>query len=141
MLKFSGLIAASILASGYEPAVIEELVAARNVSVGQIITASDIVTPKGEIGLRRAAHLIGQETLHALYKGKAFSEGDLHAPTIVNRNTIVKMEFVKGPMTISAEGRALDNGGMGERVRVMNLLSRRVVTAVVIAENTVKAKP
>lgn len=139
ILKFSGLIAATILATGYEPIASEDLVAARNVRAGAILTAADIVTPKGQDGLRRAADLIGQETLHALYQGQPFSEGDLHPQTIVARNALVKMEFVKGPMTITAAGRALDSGGMGERVRVMNLVSRRIVSTVVVGDNAVRA--
>ncbi|MFQ5562730.1 MAG: flagellar basal body P-ring formation chaperone FlgA [Parvularculaceae bacterium] len=141
MMKFSGVIAATILAAGYEPIASEELVAARNVSAGEILTAADIMTPKGAEGLRRAAGLIGQEALHALYKGQPFSESDVHPQTIVERNALVKMEFVKGPLTITAEGRALDSGGMGERVRVMNVFSRRIVSTIVVGTNTVKATP
>ena len=86
MIKFSGMIAATILAANYEPSIGDELIAARNVRSGAVITAADIVTPKGEESLRRAARLIGQETLRTLYQGQPFSETDLHAPTIVTRS-------------------------------------------------------
>jgi flagella basal body P-ring formation protein FlgA len=140
MKKFSGLIAASILASGYAPSVGEELVAARNIRAGDVVAAADIATPRGDEALRRAAKLVGLEAVRNIYRGQPFSESDLKTPTLVSRNDIVTMEFAKGPMVISTEGRALDQGGLGDRVRVMNLLSKRIVTAVVVNNNTVRTR-
>lgn len=140
MKKFSGLIAASILATGYTPAFAEDVVAARNIRAGEIVAAADIETPKGEEGLRRASRLIGLEAAHNIFRGQPLSEADLRLPTLVARNEIVKMEFTKGPMMIATEGRALDQGGMGDRIRVMNLLSKRIVSAVIVNTNTVRTK-
>ena len=50
------------------------------------------------------------------------------------------MEFSKGPLAIKTEGRALEPGGMGSRIRVMNMASKRTVTAIVIAADTVRTK-
>lgn len=140
MKKFAGLLAASILATGYAPAFGGEPVAARNIRAGAVLAAADIEAPQGEQGLRRAATFLGKEAVRTIYKGQPISEVDLRAPTLVSRNAIVAMEFSKGPMTIATEGRALDEGGMGDRIRVMNLLSRRTVSAVVISQNTVRTK-
>lgn len=140
MKKFAGLIAATILASGYAPAVIDEPVAARNIRAGEVISASDIETPESDLALRMAAGFVGKEAARAIYRGQKISLRDLRAPTLVERNAIVAMEFVKGPLSISTEGRALDQGAEGDRIRVMNLASRRVVSAVIINANTVRTK-
>lgn len=140
MNKFAGILAASILATGYAPALDEAPVAARNIRAGAILAAADIETPKGGQALRVAAALLGKEAVRTIYKGQPISEVDLKSPTLVSRNAIVTMEFSKGPMTIATEGRALDEGGMGDRIRVMNLLSRRTVSAVVISQNAVRTK-
>jgi flagella basal body P-ring formation protein FlgA len=140
MKKFSGLIAATILATGYAPAFAEELVAARNIRAGALVLAADIATPKGETALRLAANLIGLEAVHNIYRGQPITENDLRAPTIVARNEVVRMEFSKGPMTIATEGRALDQGGVGDRIRVMNLASKRVVSAVIVGASTVRTR-
>ncbi|MEQ8178197.1 MAG: flagellar basal body P-ring formation chaperone FlgA [Amphiplicatus sp.] len=139
--KFSGVIAAMILAGGAMPAAAaEDVVAARNIRAGAIIAAADIVAPASETALRAATELVGLEAARSIYKGQPLNKSDLRAPTLIERNAIVTMEFVKGPMLISTEGRALDQGGSGERIRVMNLLSKRIVSATIVNANTVRTK-
>ncbi len=136
--KFAGIIAAALLANG--AAFAEEPTAARNIRAGSILTASDIVAPKSGDGLREAASLIGLEAARPIFKGEPVSREDLRAPTMVARNAIVTMEFEKGAMVITTEGRALEQGAIGDRVRVMNLGSKRIVTAFVTSANTVRTK-
>ena len=139
MKKFSGIIAMAALGVGIDAACAEDIVAARNIRAGTIISASDIVTPQDRIALRRAVDIIGKEAGRAFYRGQPIDESKLRPPTLIKRNTVVQMEYSHGPMTISAEGRALDNGALGERIRVMNLGSKRIVTVVVTGADSVKA--
>ena len=141
MKKFAGIIAGAILANDFAAvAAAEELVAARNIRAGDIITASDILSPNNHDAMRRAVNIIGLEATRTFYEGQPVREADLISPTLIKRNAIVQMEFAQGPMTISAEGRALDKGSLGDRIRVMNLLSKRIVVTTVTGNNTVKAK-
>ena len=59
---------------------------------------------------------------------------------LVKRNALVVMEFVRGPLSIVAEGRALSAGGEGETVRVLNTSSRIAVSALVVAPNRVRVR-
>lgn len=136
--KFAGLVAAAVLANG--AAFAEEPVAARNIRVGTVLSAADIVAPQGEDGLREAASFVGLEAARPIFKGDALSREDLRQPTLVARNAVVTMEFEKGALVISTEGRALEPGSFGDRVRVMNLGSKRIVSAFVTAANTVRTK-
>jgi flagella basal body P-ring formation protein FlgA len=136
--KFAGLVAAAVLANG--AAFADEPTAARNIRVGTVLSASDIVAPQSEGGLREAASYIGLEAARPIYKGEPVSRDDLRAPTVVARNAVVTMEFEKGALLISTEGRALEPGAVGDRVRVMNLGSKRIVSAFVTAANTVRMK-
>lgn len=136
--KFAGLVAAALLANG--AALADEPIAARNIRIGTVLSAADITAPQGEDGLREAASFIGLEAARPIYKGEALSRGDLRAPTLVARNAVVTMEFEKGALVISTEGRALEAGAAGDRVRVMNLGSKRIVSAFVTATNTVRLK-
>lgn len=140
MKKFAGLIAMSILGTSVETAVAEDILAARNIRAGTVISASDIITPTDRIALRRAVDIIGKEASRAFYQGQAIDETKLRSATMIKRNAIVQMEFARGAMTISAEGRALDNGALGDRIRVMNLGSKRIVTVVVTGTDVVRAK-
>ncbi len=137
MNKYAGLIAASLLVG--TPVVAEELVTSKVIRAGAIITASDIVAPNDDDALRKAADIIGMETTRTLYKGQTIDKTSLRAPTLISRNAIVLMEYAKGPMTISSEGRALEQGSLGDRVRVMNLISKRIVTVIVTGPNSVRA--
>ncbi len=139
MKKFAGVIAMSVLGTSIESAVAEDVVAARNIRAGSIISAADIITPDDRVALRRAVDIIGMEANRAFYRGQPIDESKLRPPTLIKRNAIVQMEFARGAMTISAEGRALDNGALGDRIRVMNLGSKRIVTVVVTGSDSVKA--
>ncbi len=141
MNKFAGIIATSILASDmFSVAIAEELVAARNIRAGSVITATDIVSPNDIDAMRRAVNIIGMEAIRTFYQGQPLREDNLRKPTLVKRNAIVQMAFANGAMTINAEGRALDQGGLGDRVRVMNLISKRIVVATVSGNDSVKAE-
>ena len=141
MNKFAGIIATSILASDmFSVAVAEELVASRNIRAGSVITATDIVSPNDIDAMRRAVNIIGMEAVRTFYQGQPLREDNLRKPTLVKRNAIVQMAFAQGAMTINAEGRALDQGGLGDRVRVMNLISKRIVVATVSGNDSVKAE-
>jgi len=141
MNKFAGIIATSILASDmFNVAAAEDLLAARVIRAGDVITASDIVSPTDLTAMRRAVNIIGMEAVRTFYKGQPLDEKQMRKPTIVKRNAIVQMAFSQGAMTINAEGRALDQGGLGDRIRVMNLSSKRIVTATVSGPDSVQAK-
>ncbi|MEM9169259.1 MAG: flagellar basal body P-ring formation chaperone FlgA [Pseudomonadota bacterium] len=131
------LIAMIVVFAG--PAAAESLIAAKNVRAGQRLQADDIVTPATTEALRVAASMIGKEAKRNLYKGKAFASGDVRSPTVIDRNALVTMTFTKGPLVIETEGKALDFGGVGDRIRVLNVRSKRIVSATVLDENRVRA--
>lgn len=139
MNKYAGIIAGTLLASGAASAHAEDIVAASTIRAGAKISASDIATPTDREDLRRAMSFIGLEAARTLYKGQPLQMDDLRKPTLVKRNNIVQMTFNKGAMTILAEGRALDDGALGERIRVINLFSKRIVTVTVTGSDSVKA--
>ncbi|MBP7001958.1 flagellar basal body P-ring formation chaperone FlgA [Amaricoccus sp.] len=95
------------------------------------LTLLDEETP-GAIGSVEEA--AGLEAKVTLYPGRPILPSQLGPPALVERNQTVRMVFMRGPLAIEAEGRALDRGGPGERVRVMNLASKQIVTGAV-AEN------
>ncbi|MBY0421158.1 MAG: flagellar basal body P-ring formation chaperone FlgA [Parvularculaceae bacterium] len=136
--KFAGLLAAAVLSSGAADA--EEPTAARNIRVGSILTPRDIDPPEGEAALREASTMIGLEAARAILKGEPITLADLRRPTLVTRNALVSMEFERGALVISTEGRALEDGAAGQAVRVMNLASKRIVSTVVVAQNVVRTK-
>ena len=119
-------------------AVAEDLVAARNIRAGAVVTAADIQTPMGTEPLRQAFDLVGREAARNYYKGQVLNADHFQTPTLVERNAIVRMAFQTGAMTILSEGRALERGGHCDRIRVMNLISKRIVTVMVDGTDSVR---
>ena len=140
MKKFAGVVVGSILANGIPySAFAEDITAKQHIRVGSVVGSSDISTPRSASAMRLAASLIGKEAVRTIYQGQPILQEDVQSPTLVRRNAIVQMTFVKGGMTILTEGRALDDGSLGSRIRVINLSSKRVITTTVTSANTVVA--
>ena len=83
---------------------------------------------------------VGMELKRSVYAGIVLRPTDVGPPTAIQRNAIVALEFTRGPLTISTEGRALDAGAVGETVRVMNLNSKVILSAVVSGPNKAVAQ-
>ncbi len=75
--------------------------------------------------------------MHGAFPTAASRKQFARAPSLVMRNRPVRVEFVRGALLITAEGRALSNGQEGDTVRVMNTSSRSVVLGVVIGADRV----
>lgn len=124
-----------ILASLASPVVADTLVAARTIPARSIIGPDDVLLRDAEVlgALDTASLAIGKETRVALYAGRPIRAADLGAPAIVERNQIITLTYRHGGIVISTEGRALDRGGVGDLIRVMNVTSRTTVSALLDA--------
>ena len=71
----------------------------------------------------------------------AVRDGDLEAPTLVRRGALVTMEIKTPMMRLTARGKALDNGTLGETVRIRNIQSKRVIQGTVVGLDRVRIAP
>ncbi|MGG7565030.1 flagellar basal body P-ring formation chaperone FlgA [Rhodovulum sp. DZ06] len=100
----------------------------RVIRAGERIALDDLSRRPGPAqGVAEETAIAGLEARITLFPGRPIAAGDLSPPAMVERNQIVTLRFSRGPLTIEAEGRALDRGAEGDRVRVMNLVSRASV--------------
>lgn len=121
-------------------AVADTVTPTRTLRPGTLITAADL-TLRDEVQpgmFDRISDVIGQEARVALYAGRPIPFDAIGAPAIVNRNQIVPLFFNTGGLSISTEGRALERGGVGDRVRVMNLSSRATLFGFVQQDGSIK---
>ncbi len=113
--------------------------AARHLRAGTIVQDADILVdggaPDAVASLKKT--MAGKEIKHTVYAGKPLTLSDLGSPTVIKRNAVITIEFIRGPLVITTDGRALDPGGVGDTVRVMNLNSRIILTAMVVGANKV----
>jgi len=113
------------------------VLAAHHLRPGDILHGSDLVT---EGDPKELDFFVGMQLKRAVYAGKVITASDVGLPTVIERNAIVSLEFVRGPLMIATEGRALDAGAVGDTVRVMNLNSKVILTAVVTGPNKAKTQ-
>ncbi|MEL7172136.1 MAG: flagellar basal body P-ring formation chaperone FlgA [Pseudomonadota bacterium] len=130
--------AALLPAASEEAAVIR---AARLLAPGTLLSQSDLVVPEGRGGSApQLRSLIGMRLRHAAVAGAPLGPGDVAAPYVIERNSLVAMRFIAGGLVIRTEGRALGSAVLGGRVPVMNLASKETVTAVATGPGRVEIR-
>lgn len=116
------------------PALADVILATRTIRPQEILGPADLSVQVGEVpGDVTLADLIGKEARVTLYPGRPVRAGDVGPPTVVERNQIVPLVYMRGGLEITTEGRALDRAGIGDHVRAMNLASRATVLGRVTA--------
>jgi flagella basal body P-ring formation protein FlgA len=132
ILLVAAMSAGAVLAQSVTPV--------RAIRCQTMIEAEDLAL--GEESVPGAAtsieEVIGMEAKVALYPGRPILFSNLREPALVERNAVVRMSYVNGPLRIVTDGRALDRAAAGEMVRVMNLASKQTVTGVVAADGSIE---
>lgn len=88
-----------------------------------------------------AKDLIGMSPRRTLRPGAPVRASEVRRPILVPKGSPVTMLLRTPNMTLTAKGRALDEGGEGDVIRVANAQSNLTVDAVVVAPNTVAVRP
>ncbi|MCC7425958.1 MAG: flagellar basal body P-ring formation protein FlgA [Alphaproteobacteria bacterium] len=118
--------------------------AAHRLSMGHVVGTADlrpvrIRAARMEAGLVTDPQaVIGLALRRPLAAGALFVERDLRRPVLVPRGGPVTMILQSEHLSIAAAGRALEDGGIGDRIRVANSTSRTEVEAVVIGPGRVR---
>lgn len=122
------------------PAFAASIVPARPIPAHSVVTGADVIVREGTVpgGVSDLEAVLGLEARVTLYPGRPIMAGDLGPPAIVDRNDIVQVIYRRGALSILAEGRALDRGAVGERIRIMNIDSRAVISGVLMSDKTVQ---
>lgn len=118
----------------------EVVVPAKTIRANATITASDVTLKpiQNENAYTLLADVVGQEARTTLYAGRPILFDDIGPPAIVSRNQIVLLSYRSSGLKILTEGRALQRGGVGDRVRIMNLDSRATLFGQVQADGSVR---
>ena len=123
--------------------VVEVPVTSRAIARGEVIEEGDVYYKSVRAARVRAqairdlTDVIGKAAQRSLKPETILTRRDVRIPILVKRNAIVNMILETPTLNITTQGRALENGGMGEIVRVMNTDSRKTVEARVSGVNEV----
>ncbi|MGB3722633.1 MAG: flagellar basal body P-ring formation chaperone FlgA [Pacificimonas sp.] len=122
-LILAALFAMPALANGVTPvAVIER---------GSVIEGLDLMAAAQTPGAIPASDVIGKEAARRLVPGRAIRAADVREVRAVERGEDITIVFAAGALEISAQGRALSGGGMGDSVRVQSADSRTPLSATI----------
>jgi flagella basal body P-ring formation protein FlgA len=120
-------------------------VPAHDIERGEVITGADIVVQaivpeRMRPGLAMAAtDLVGHEARRLLRAGEPVRTDDVRLPILVAKGSTVTMTFSLPGISLTATGRAMTEGGLGESVVVQNPVSFRQVTCIVTGPGEVRA--
>jgi flagella basal body P-ring formation protein FlgA len=134
-------------ARGRARALIALPVLARPLAEGERVGAEDVAwirvlparIPPGS--LTAPEQIVGAEARRNLEPRRALSERDLGPPRLVVRGQSVRLVYRQPGLRLTALGVAQADGALGERVRVVNLDSRRQLEGVVSAAGEVALGP
>jgi len=121
-------------------------VLARRLESGTIIGAVDldtILVPEDHANgtiITDASQLIGHELRRDVNGEEVLRVQDIIPPRFVTRGSLVTLKIETSFMTITAQGKALQDGSKGDAVRVINTQSNRMIEGVVDGPGTVRVE-
>ena len=129
--------------TGYAHKLVEVPTLVSSIKRGDVISASDIeMVELRENMLARnvitsVADLQGMAAAKDISSGQAIRTMDIALPQLVNRGGELTIIYKAGTMSLTAKGKALQNGARGELIRVVNLASNKNLQGMVTADNEV----
>lgn len=120
------------------------VVATRRLALGEVVRPADVEERRLRAervrpgAAQHAEEVVGRQLRRPIGADLPFMTADLVAPAVVGRNQPVLMVLEAPGLALTAQGRALADAALGERVQVMNLASRSVVEAVATGPGRVR---
>lgn len=119
----------------------------RRIDGGDVIAAADVDWVRmpsqslQKTTILAASDLVGMTPRRVLRSGQPVRASDVHPPVVVEKGQLVTIVLSTPGMILTARGRALQDGAMGELIRVSNTHSSLVIQATVSAPGEVIAGP
>ncbi len=121
------------------------VVPAHDIARGDTIGESDLTyaTVEGAALMSgvstRIEQVKGMQARRMLSAGQPFRGDDVRRPIVVTKGQTITMQFVAPGVELTAMGRAMSEGGIGDTVTIQNPVSYRMISGTVIAPGTVRA--
>jgi flagellar basal body P-ring formation protein FlgA len=126
---------------------VELPVASARLLAGSVLRAEDVRMARvhtamihGEV-VRRADAAIGMQLKRQVAAGQPLTIAELTRPSLVAKGATVLMMLDSPGIALTAQGQAMEPGAIGERIRVLNPVSRAVVEAEVVGPDRVRVAP
>jgi flagella basal body P-ring formation protein FlgA len=117
------------------------------IEAGDIIRATDLGFQRlradrvNKTVIAETDHLVGKTAKHAIAAAQPIHAADVGTTLLVTKNSLVSVRLVTGRLNLVIEAKALDDGGEGDSVRVLNQRSNKMLQGVVHGAGTVYVDP
>ena len=121
------------------------VVPAHDIVRGDIISESDLTyaTVDGAALMSgiptKIDEVKGMQARRMLSAGQPFRGDDVRKPIVVGKGDTVTMQFIVPGVELTAMGRAMSEGGIGDTITIQNPASYRMIAGIVTAPGTVRA--
>lgn len=111
---------------------------------GTVLTADNVVMRPVPLrfaestGVAQLNDIIGMALTRQSRDGMMLKPADVATPLLISRNDLVTIYFRKGPMTLTVKGQAITGAASGSPIQVLNLMSKRVISATALAPGAVE---
>ena len=145
LFYLASLIAVLLIASPAGAATVRIVVPAHDIARGDVIGESDLTyaTVDGNALMSgvptKMEEVKGMQARRVLAAGQPFRGDDVRRPIVITKGQTVTMQFSAPGVELTAMGRAMSEGGIGDTVTIQNPASFRMVAATVIAPGVVRA--
>lgn len=145
LFHLASLIAILLIASPAGAATVRIVVPAHDVARGDVVGESDLTyaTVDGNALMSgvptKMEEVKGMQARRVLAAGQPFRSDDLRRPIVITKGQTVTMQFSAPGVELTAMGRAMSEGGVGDTVTIQNPASFRMVAATVISPGVVRA--
>ena len=115
----------------------------RLISAGDIISADDLewqpvhLTRLSGNSLTDAEQLVGRMAKRPLKAGQILRQSDVAVSPVIHKNDLIRLVVRTGQMTLSVQGKALQDAALGQTIRVINVNSNRQLSGTVVDAGTV----
>ena len=121
------------------------LILTRSLRRGDIISEADITVRQIRVSrpgvlASRVSDVVGRSITRNLSQGEALPLNLVIDTPIIERGKSVTILVRSGGLVVKTRGEAMESGALGDTIRVRNITSRTVVTAVVVTDDTVEVR-
>lgn len=88
-------------------------------------------------GVASVNQLVGMALNRQSREGMLLRASDVSQPVAIAKNDLVTIYYRQGPMTLTVRGQAVTSAAAGAPLQVLNLVSRRIISATVVAPGAV----
>lgn len=145
LICLASFAAALLIAVPAGAATVRIVVPAHDIARGDVIGESDLTyaTVDGNALMSgvptKMEEVKGMQARRMLSSGQPFRSDDLRRPIVITKGQTITMQFSAPGVELTAMGRAMSEGGIGDTVTIQNPASFRMVAATVIAPGVVRA--